>query len=98
MKKSEIKNAVFINGEQCSNKTELFLEFSKKLSFPDYFSNNWDSFEEIINDLELDATTVVIYNVNSLLNGYSEDNSILSEILNKANQNNEYQFYNLNKI
>lgn len=98
MKKSEIKKAVFINGEQCSNKKELFLEFSKKLAFPDYFSNNWDSFEEIINDLEIDATTVVIYNVNSLLNEHSEDKSVLFEILNKVNQNNEYQFYNLNKI
>ncbi|MFN4198890.1 MAG: barstar family protein [Flavobacterium sp.] len=98
MKKKDIKNATFLNAEVCSTKEELFTLFSEKLNFPDYFSGNWDSFEEIINDLPLNSDVIILYNIDSLLPDQPEEKSILLDIIHTANQNQKYQFYTLNKL
>lgn len=41
-----------IEGSICKNKKSLMNEMAKKLNFPCYFSHNWDSFDECLNDLE----------------------------------------------
>jgi hypothetical protein len=45
---------VFVARAQGSLKTkaDILLSISEALSFPDYFGNNWDAFDECINDLE----------------------------------------------
>lgn len=42
---------VLLVPENIRTKQEIFSFFSRELSFPEYFSDNWDSFDEIINDL-----------------------------------------------
>lgn len=98
MKKNDIRNALYINGKACTSKEDLFEHFSKKLNFPDYFSNNWDSFEEIVNDLEIEHKLIIIYNDDALLAKQSDEKSVLWEILTSVNQNQNYQFYTLNKL
>jgi RNAse (barnase) inhibitor barstar len=98
MKKRDIKNAVFINVEACSTKEELFSFFSEQLKFPDYFYGNWDSFEEIINDLPLNSEVIILYNIDLLLPDQLEDKSIFMDIIHTVNQNQKYQFYTLNKL
>jgi RNAse (barnase) inhibitor barstar len=98
MNKKNFKKALFINGNKCKTKEDLFAEFSKKLSFPYFFSNNWDSFEEIIHDLDSNCSTVIIYNSESFLKSQPEERVVLLEILESANQQNEYEFYILKKL
>lgn len=40
-----------IEGTKCLSKEDLFDEFALKLKFPDYFGQNWDAFDECLNDL-----------------------------------------------
>jgi hypothetical protein len=40
-----------IRGEKCTTATGFFDEVSAALQFPYYFGDNWDSFEECVNDL-----------------------------------------------
>lgn len=98
MNKKNFKKALFINGNKCKTKEDLFAEFSKRLSFPYFFSNNWDSFEEIILDLDSNCPTIIIYNSESFLESQPEERVVLLEILESANQQNEYQFYILKKL
>jgi hypothetical protein len=98
MKKKDIKNATFLNAETCSTKEELFSFFSEQLNFPNYFSGNWDSFEEIINDLPMNSDVIILYNIDSLLPNQPEEKSIFLDIIHTANQNQKYQFYTLNKL
>lgn len=85
MNKETIKNAISINGEKCKTKQELFGYLSKKLNFPDYFSNNWDSFEEIIYDLSLNQK-VIFYNFEECLANDSENLETLKDIINQLNK------------
>lgn len=43
---------VEIECENCKYKQSLMVEIANKLNFPSYFSYNWDSFDECLNDLE----------------------------------------------
>jgi RNAse (barnase) inhibitor barstar len=47
------EDLIFINlyGQKMKTKKNLFDEFNKLLHFPIYFGNNWDAFDECINDL-----------------------------------------------
>ncbi|AZV42996.1 ribonuclease inhibitor Barstar [Peribacillus asahii] len=56
------KFVAMIDGQKCRNKKSFFKEFAKKLKFPDYFGDNWDAFDECLNDLEwLDAEQYVLF-------------------------------------
>ena len=72
------------DGKECVTREELFEEFSSKLLFPDYFSNNWDSFDEIMNDLEwLDSNQFVLFfkNLDLLLSQDSKNRDMFFEII-----------------
>jgi hypothetical protein len=47
------ENLFFIElqGQKMKIKKTFFNEFNKSLKFPNYFGNNWDAFDECINDL-----------------------------------------------
>ncbi len=40
-----------VRGGRCSDKRRLLQEFAAALQFPHYFGNNWDAFDECMNDL-----------------------------------------------
>ena len=41
----------YIDGRQVTDKQSFFTTASQAISFPGYFGNNWDAFEECIRDL-----------------------------------------------
>ncbi|MGZ7442373.1 barstar family protein [Paenibacillus sp. TH7-28] len=62
--------AKLVRGTKCNTVEKLFDEFSAVLQFPWYFGENWDAFEECINDLgwfNADAYVIFISNSESLL-------------------------------
>ncbi len=94
MNKSDIKEAILINGEKCNTKESLFAEFSKKLDFPDYFGNNWDSFEEILSDWEANSK-IILYNFEEILKEDLENQAIFNDIIQGYNAENENQIYKI---
>jgi len=42
----------FLRGERCATKRDLLREWAALLQFPYYFGENWDAFNDCINDLE----------------------------------------------
>ena len=87
-------HAIIIDGKECTNKAELFNTFKNKLNFPDYFGENWDSFEEIVNDLSLPQHTVILISFcKSLLSENKEDKLIFKDIIKNSNEENDYKFY-----
>lgn len=95
-----MKNVIYIDGKECKTKESLFQSFADVLNFADYFSNNWDSFEEIINDLYLETENqqIFITNYNHLLAEDNENLEIFESILKDSNENNDYQFFKVVKI
>lgn len=70
-----------IDGLKCSTVEQFFLEISEKMHFPDYFTNNLDSFSECINDLswlESDNYFIVIENSSEFL---CKENNLTKEKL-----------------
>jgi len=84
MNKEDIKNAVLLNGAKCETKQQLLEYFSEKLDFPDYFHPNWDSFEEILNDIEINSL-VIIYNFDKCLINETENLETFKDIINQYN-------------
>jgi len=41
----------YLRGQKCTRKNNFFDEFAAALQFPYYFGQNWDAFDECINDL-----------------------------------------------
>jgi len=59
-----------IDGSKCRNIQSFYKEIAMSLNFPDYFSNNLDSFDEMISDLEWieeKVITLIIINAGDLL-------------------------------
>ena len=59
-----------IRGHKAKTTAALFDEFAAALQFPCYFGENWDAFDECLNDLEWlpgDAYLLFITNSNRLL-------------------------------
>lgn len=55
-----------VRGTKCSTTEKLFNEFSAVFQFPWYFGENWDAFEECINDLGwLNTEVYVLFISNS---------------------------------
>jgi len=71
--------------ESLNSKESLLNEFSKKALFPDYFSMNWDSFEECLRDLSWikQKRLIIIHKHLPLLNS-KKNLKIYLEILNDA--------------
>jgi len=44
---------VYIDGSKCTTRKTFFEVFSSALKFPDHFSNNWDSFNDCLQDVFL---------------------------------------------
>lgn len=90
-----MKNITFIEGKNCNTKENLFLSFAKELNFEDYFSHNWDSFEEILNDLYLPTENHLIYinDYHLVLENDLENLEIFENIIKDSNLNNDYQFH-----
>jgi RNAse (barnase) inhibitor barstar len=88
-------SVIYIDGKNCLTKAALFDTFKSALPFPDYFTNNWDSFEEIINDLTFeDPTTIIlIVNYKLLLQSEKKDKAIFKDIIRSSNEQNEYRFF-----
>lgn len=94
-----MKNVIYIEGSLCKNKQDVFTVFSEALDFPPYFSSNWDSFEEIIKDLELiDGYIVVILDWKKVLCNDQQSKSILKDILKTSNKSNACRFLKLKSI
>ncbi|HDR4565347.1 MULTISPECIES: barstar family protein [Bacillus cereus group] len=73
-----------INGSKCGDINGLFSEFSKKMNFPDYFGDNWNSFDECINDLswlKSKQYLILINDTEKLLANDNENFEVLIEIL-----------------
>ena len=90
-----MNNIIFIEGKNCVTKEKLFHTFARELNFEDYFSHNWDSFEEIINDLYISSKNFQIYinNYSFLLENDLKNLEIFESIIKESNKNNDYQVY-----
>lgn len=95
MTKTELDNSICIDGAKCITKEELFNTFNDVLNFPDYFGYNWDSFEEIINELKLNKENIVLLNAELILIEDEENFEIFSDILHQSNADNNYTFHYL---
>lgn len=83
------KSSIFIDiPSGISSKKDLFLFFSEKLSFPDYFGYNWDAFDECINDLSwLDAERIILWHNDIPLFDYKKECRTYLEILIESTSN-----------
>ncbi len=72
---------VFIEGETNTTLEKCYATLQKQLSIPEYFGNNLDALEEIINDLEWieEKQIVVIISATDLL--LSDDESRKNDFL-----------------
>ena len=76
-----------IRGARCKRDSGVFQEFAAALQFPYYFGHNWDAFDECINDLswvQFESCTLVLTNVDQILEGSDEAFGILMQLLTKA--------------
>jgi RNAse (barnase) inhibitor barstar len=81
---------VMIDGPKCTTKGELFSMFGKEFKFPSYFGNNWDAFEECINDLtwvSAKGYLVIITNAEHLLRNSENDYKVFVAIMQEAGFN-----------
>jgi RNAse (barnase) inhibitor barstar len=72
---------VIIDGEIVQTSENFFEQIAQGLSFPDYFANNIDSFDELINDLdwlEENDIKIVFRNYDDFL---EEENDEIREII-----------------
>lgn len=81
--------AGMIRGQKCRTIQGLFDEFSAVLQFPYYFGENWDAFDECLNDLEwitADAFVLCICNTENLLHLSSDNFATFIKTLSSAVQ------------
>lgn len=78
-----------IRGQKCKSVTGLFNEWAAALQFPDYFGENWDAFDECLNDLDwLPADKYILFITNShfILKRRTKDFKVLIDTLKDAIQ------------
>jgi hypothetical protein len=78
-----------VRGHRCISKERTLQEWSAALQFPSYFGNNWDAFEECINDLEwLGASRIVVFvtRADEMLPRSPKDLPMMLNILSAAEQ------------
>ncbi len=81
---------IHIEGSSCRTKLTMFETFSEAFQFPDYFAQNWDSFDEIMCDLswiEEDEITLLITQFNEFLrDAEEEDKDIFFNIISNVEE------------
>lgn len=61
-------DATVLDGTACRTRIGLFTEWGRALSFPDYFGQNWDAFDDSLRDaLPAAGQPVVLTNATHLL-------------------------------
>jgi hypothetical protein len=78
-----------LRGHKAINDTCFFDEAAAVLQFPYYFGENWDAFEECINDLSWIPQTsflLIFSHADQLLNESEKGFSILMQIIDAANK------------
>lgn len=76
-----------IKGENCTKIKDVFREFCIGFKFPNYFGNNWNAFDECINDLdwlEADGYAIIISDIDMVLLNDNENFESLVTILSNA--------------
>ena len=76
-----------IRGKKCNTKEKLFDEFAAAFQFPDYFGENWDAFNECINDLDWISAKgyfIFISCFDLFLKSYEQDLKIFVEVMEAA--------------
>lgn len=64
--------AWIIRGQRCETKRTLLREWGSALQFPSYFGENWDAFEDCVNDLDWlpgKSRAIIITNTDRVLRG-----------------------------
>ncbi len=78
-----------IEGKKCRTSSSLFDEFSRVLSFPEYFGHNWDALEECLADLEwlpAKGYILLISDAHAVLPDDEEEYETLLEVLSDAGE------------
>ena len=81
---------VFLDGHACKKLDACFAILQEQLSIPDYFGNNLDALEEVMNDLEWikeGKIKIIISHTPSLLENDHTKKKIFLEILELASNN-----------
>lgn len=78
---------VFLDGRACSQIDDFYASLRQQLSLPDYFGNNLDALEEVLNDLdwiEEEKIKIIISNSSALLVNDSMKKESFLDILNSC--------------
>lgn len=78
---------VFLDGQYCKTMHQCYSSLQAQLSFPDYFGNNLDALEEVLNDLDWINETVIkfiILNTKKLLAEDISKKNAFIDILNSS--------------
>lgn len=85
-----------LNGLKCSNKMDFFKIMNDLLSFPEYFSHNWDSFEECIYIIAEGLNENIAFYINDYEDFLSEnrrDKKIFKSIARELTSKGKIIFY-----
>lgn len=86
---------VFIDGNGCSSLKDCYATLRRQLSLPDYFGNNLDALEEVLEDLEWiseEKVKVIFLNRESLLKNDRKKEAFLDIFTAADNQKLEVIF------
>ncbi|MBR0340936.1 MAG: barstar family protein [Oscillospiraceae bacterium] len=79
--------AAYVRGKRCRTLHGLFNEFSAAFQFPSYFSDNWDSLDECLCDLEwlqFNKIALIIDCSNEILCTNKREKKVLESVLKAA--------------
>jgi len=85
----------FIDGMACKTIAQTYLRFEEQLSFPDYFSHNLDSLDEMLSDLDWipqRRIRLIISDVDQLLCEDEDKKESILEIINE-HENKRLEVY-----
>ena len=78
----EKKSILIVIQDKINSKYQLFDFYKKALKFPDYFGNNWDSFEECLKDLSwIKEKEIILFHDTFLMRLSNKDKINYIEIL-----------------
>jgi len=78
---------VFLDGRSCKQTDDCYATLQKQLSLPDYFGNNLDALEEVVNDLDWiqeEKIKIIILNSSELLVNEAHKKESFLDILNEC--------------